>query len=1023
MLRTPLLPFEALFAPEFEAPRALAEGGDLEAALAADRRSFWARTLPLLDEPEVREAIELASPSFAEALAAWRANPSAPRGASAEATLVRYLQRMAGRATPFGLFAGQTPGAIADRTELRLAPRASYRRRTRLRRDALLALAASAPPATKLRANPTIYRASAEAHELRYLAASGRDGEAGQAASVEASGELERVLAYAAEARERADLVAFTVREGATPAEAEEFVSALVAGELLVSEGEPPLTGDDPFRALLSDLGEREDAGTLAAQAAALIEALDAANARAELAWGPDLREPVVAALGARPGTDASPARALSVTLHKPAEAATLSEASVARLDAAARALAAMGFVRGGDPLRAFKKAYRARFEDEELPLLAALDLEVGVGAALAGAAGPVAAPAPPARLVSLLTEALARGARSIDLGDDDIAALRSPRARPLPAAYAAVAQIAYGDEAGEHALYLQGAQGPSGARLLGRFAHDAPMRALVAEHLRAEEALDPDAVFAEIVHAPGGGAADGLVRPALRAYEIACLSRSSAPAERRLELADLRVAVREGRVVLRSKRLGRRVVPRGTHAHHFAGSPVLAYRFLGLLQEQGVAADVAWGWGALDAAPFLPRVSVGGVVVSLARWRLSGDERRALATSSGAALVRAASAIRAARGLPRYVALPDGDRVALVDFDSVVSLEAAAPLFARESECVLQELFVPPGRSCVRGEGGAFAHELIVPLVARESPEPAPGGPSPAPRASSARAFPPGSEWLYVRLEAAGSLHDRLLAEVVAPVVKGARASGAIDAWFFVRFADPAPHLRVRFHGDPGRLRSGVLGALEQACGPHLRERRLARVALDTYVREVERYGGDLGVALAERFFHLDSEATLELVEGGSLDDSAGRWRAALVGVDRLFGDLGLDVGARLRLVTRLSDACRGELGLTEAAARRLDARFRAERPGLGALYAGEGGALHAAFTERSRRSVGLMRGLEKASREGALHVSLEAFAATLAHLHVGRLVSGALRPVELIVYDFLRRLYRSQIARRGGG
>src|SRR5262249_25102760 len=163
---------------------------------------------------------------------------------------------------------------------------------------------------------------------------------------------------------------------------------------------------------------------------------------------------------------------------------------------------------------------------------------------------------------------------------------------------------------------------------------------------------------------------------------------------------------------------------------------------------------------------------------------------------------------IRQARALPRHVSLPDGDRVALIDFDSVVSLEAAAALLARERECTLQEVFAPPERACVRGEGCGFAHELIIPFVAPEASEPPTEGavarppgeggfrqtePDLRPRAG-ARACPPGSEWLYARLEAAGSLHDRLLAEIVAPVVRDGRSSGAIDTWFFVRFADPAP-------------------------------------------------------------------------------------------------------------------------------------------------------------------------------------------------------------------------------------
>ena len=82
------------------------------------------------------------------------------------------------------------------------------------------------------------------------------------------------------------------------------------------------------------------------------------------------------------------------------------------------------------------------------------------------------------------------------------------------------------------------------------------------------------------------------------------------------------------------------------------------------------------------------------------------------------------------------------------------------------------------------------------------------------------------------------------------------ARQSGAADGWFFVRYGDPDWHLRVRFHGEPARLHAEVLPALQAAAAPLLDDGRVWRLQLDTYEREVERYGGPEGVALAERLF-----------------------------------------------------------------------------------------------------------------------------------------------------------------------
>ena len=84
----------------------------------------------------------------------------------------------------------------------------------------------------------------------------------------------------------------------------------------------------------------------------------------------------------------------------------------------------------------------------------------------------------------------------------------------------------------------MKGVRGPSGARLFGRFCHgDDALRAHVEAHLRAEEALRPEAIFAEVVHLPQGRLGNVLCRPALRAHEIPYLGRSGRRAGRRIPI------------------------------------------------------------------------------------------------------------------------------------------------------------------------------------------------------------------------------------------------------------------------------------------------------------------------------------------------------------------------------------------------------------------------------------------------------------------------------------------------------
>src|ERR1051325_7686540 len=90
---------------------------------AASPRAFLGELLAL---PEIDEAIFLASPGLHATIAKWREQPESPAGQRIERTLCKYIARMAGRATPFGLFSGVSAGTLGARTSLALAPRADY---------------------------------------------------------------------------------------------------------------------------------------------------------------------------------------------------------------------------------------------------------------------------------------------------------------------------------------------------------------------------------------------------------------------------------------------------------------------------------------------------------------------------------------------------------------------------------------------------------------------------------------------------------------------------------------------------------------------------------------------------------------------------------------------------------------------------------------------------------------------------------------------------------------------------------
>ncbi|AYG78176.1 Nisin biosynthesis protein NisB [Streptomyces hundungensis] len=226
--------------------------------------------------------------------------------------------------------------------------------------------------------------------------------------------------------------------------------------------------------------------------------------------------------------------------------------------------------------------------------------------------------------------------------------------------------------------------------------------------------------------------------------------------------------------------------------------------------------------------------------------------------------------------GLPRRVLLGTGDQRVEIDASRPAHVELIRREAARGLPLTLEEApFLPgpqgpePGDGWLTGPAGAYTSEVIFPLLTRPPVATSrPGRPQPA--------EPPhlvGGPWLYAKLYVAYERHDEVIAAHLPDLL--ARLGGSVDRWFFLRYGDPDPHLRLRFHGRaeppareaPPRLHAWA--ARLRAAG------LLRRMVVDEYRPETARYGGPQALELAERVFQADSElvsAQLSALRDGSL-------------------------------------------------------------------------------------------------------------------------------------------------------
>jgi thiopeptide-type bacteriocin biosynthesis protein len=1022
-------------------------------------------------DPVIREALFVGSPAIHRALFATSPAAEGPHGTERrklEFALYRYVARMATRSTPFGLFAGCSIGRLGETTRLCLEPTEMYRARPRLDNQLLCTvlegLVDDRATRSSLRFMPTpsLYRAGGRLRYAKIPLTAAAEDQIFSLIDVEPNEILTLLLEAggdaatpAAIARRVMDAYPRLKDDGATT-----LVDALIDEGLLVPAAWPPVTGEESAHAFVETLSAESTLAPIGKTLCNAMRALEDA-ARAPLGGALPFYEAAVFVLEKLPRKPETSAL-FQVDLVKPAAGATLGAAPVRELLRVASLLQAFAPRREFGSIARFRNRFIERYEQREVPLVEALDEETGLSFDEHGNGTDVpflrdirfprasrddASFRPRDRfLADMCAAGLRRGAAELEVTLADSLSILDSNAtdgepRRPPDAFVAHAMLLAASgadvDAGRFELYCPRLFAPSGMKTLARFCHaDSALHAFVREHLAKEDTLAGEAIVADVVHLPVGRIANIMLRPNLRNYEIVCHGRSGARKELQIPVADLLVSVVGERIVLRSKRLGKRILPRITNAHS-APTDVSApaYRFLYLVEMQDALASPGWEWGALEGSETLPRVRSERTILAPATWNFGESRLRDMIHRTGPQRMAAVARLRDEFSLPRWVAATEMDQVLPLNLEHPLCVEVLVGLASARKRLTLVEfepILRPP---LLKGNEGGYLQELTVPFVlAGAAPEARPRiprqGSAPSPEearvvAPTERRLAPGSHALYAKIFAGESSLDAILLQVVRPLVT--RWRDRLEGWFFIRYPADGEHIRLRLFGDPDWLWREAVGALHEALTPFLASERVRRVQLDTYEREIERYGGLAGLRLSERIFRVDSEACLELIaplaDCGMLGD---RWQLVLLGSDTLLADFGVPIHERLAL---MQDAVEGyarefrvdkDLHHTLSKKARSTARVVEGLLGRGPLadapLATRGRHI---FARRSERLRGILHELEVLRARGELSKDLNSFILSYIHMHANRVFDVAPRAQEFVVYEFLRRAYQAALAR----
>ncbi|WP_411575311.1 lantibiotic dehydratase [Streptomyces mutabilis] len=322
----------------------------------------------------------------------------------------------------------------------------------------------------------------------------------------------------------------------------------------------------------------------------------------------------------------------------------------------------------------------------------------------------------------------------------------------------------------------------------------------------------------------------------------------------RTIPLDDLAVSCDRRRLYLVSLSRACLLDPMTLHALDLRGhTPPLA-RFLTEISRAQSAVLTVFPWASATALPYLPRVRHGRVILAPARWRLDRPElpdRRA----SWQEWHKAADAWRTRRRVPNEVALSEGDQLLPLDLSERAHLALLRAHLDTHESVVLTE--AEPDRGWFDGR----AHEIIAPVTAVRPPQQATTPPVTADQLLTRDHghLPGTAPWLLVKLYGHVERQPEILADHLPALL------GQWDeppAWWYMRYRDPRRHLRLRIT-VPGKRDFAVTAQRVSAWASGLhRAGLLTDMQFATSYPETGRWGAGPLMSLAEDVFTADSRA-----------------------------------------------------------------------------------------------------------------------------------------------------------------
>lgn len=873
-------------------------------------------------------------------------------------TIWKYFNRAKFRATPYGNFATFSLVPLADDQkvfQLRLLKQplihrfANWQEKEQINSDPKWLLKNT----TYFRTNMSIYQCG---DELRYINIENSNFELSAVSNEEMT---KSILDFCRNSRTLADIQAFPEFQKLSKSTVRNLVEQLISFQLLLSNYQPNIIGTDYFSRIGYFPGPKKNDYIIA-----------------ERKW----------------------------------QSGHLREKDLNVLIEAADFLNKNGLPGNSTAMEQFKTQFIKRFEDKEVPLLAVMDPETGIGY-LSLIQDKNEDP-----LLQELKSYAKTGKRNTNqmpyealhqfilnqMMNGKAIQLEQMKSTTLPAEKMIANTISILFHQSDEHLVIEQMGGCTANALLGRFTMASEEATKLGKRFVAiEEQANPEIIFFDIAYQIEKNADNINRRKSIYGYELPILSWTDTGEA--LDMADIMVSVSSGELILRSVKYGKRLVPKLASAYNYTRSDLSVFRFLSDLQHQNLHSGLTISFSQLfPGLSHYQRIQYKNVVLSPEKWAVPDHFLKAGNTGETlAGIDQWLSEI----SLARPFKCGSGDQMLLFDPASENDMLAFLLFCKNQKELYIEEAFIPVS-SAVRDEDDRpYLSEFIVNLEHdAQIYQPCEDRGIVAHNAHLNGIFVPGNEWLYFEIYCHPIRSDAILMDIADSFISVFRSK--IKTWFFIRYNDPSDHIRLRLQLKDSTSSESLISGLSVVLRSYISTGIIADLQLKTYRRENYRYGTSR-MGKTEQCFNADSDLILSLIAKPATVNQL--YSFSIILLQTICDAAGFSPESQLAFAENISASFAAEMGIKAEGFKKINLAYKDFE--INTIPLKINGLTERKLRKTENTFLEILASCKEAEKFKIL--------SDLFHMHTNRLFNADQRMHEMIMYYYLTRKLKTKIAR----